>query len=91
MNTIMERRVRTGIREPLDRSLIWNQRHLLHGLHAYDTFYNTHRAHQGIAKHQATSTTPQTDPDSSRPTHLNIRRRDRPGSLVSAENAIHVL
>jgi putative transposase len=49
MNAIMERRVRTCRRELLDRTLIWNQRHLLHALREYERFYNRHRPHQGIA------------------------------------------
>jgi transposase InsO family protein len=49
MNSIMERWVRTCRRELLDRTLIWNQRHLLHALREYETFYNQHRPHQGVA------------------------------------------
>ncbi|MEV0902708.1 integrase core domain-containing protein [Actinoplanes sp. NPDC049802] len=49
MNAIMERWVRTCRRELLDRTLILNQRHLLHALREYEAFYNEHRPHQGIA------------------------------------------
>jgi hypothetical protein len=49
MNSIMERWVQTCRRELLDRSLIWNQRHLLHALREFEQFYNGHRPHQGIA------------------------------------------
>ncbi|MFI0468294.1 integrase core domain-containing protein [Saccharopolyspora sp. 5N102] len=45
----MERWVQTCRRELLDRTLIWNQRHLLHALREFEQFYNTHRPHQGIA------------------------------------------
>jgi putative transposase len=38
MNAIMERWVRTCRRELLDRTLIWNQRHLLHALREYEAF-----------------------------------------------------
>jgi putative transposase len=48
MNAVMERWVRTCRRELLDRTLIWNQRHLLHALREYEVFYNTHRPHQNI-------------------------------------------
>jgi transposase InsO family protein len=48
MNSIMERWVQTCRRELLDRTLIWNQRHLLHALREFEQFYNSHRAHQGI-------------------------------------------
>jgi transposase len=38
MNSIMERWVRTCRREFLDRTLVWNQRHLLHTLREYEIF-----------------------------------------------------
>jgi transposase InsO family protein len=43
MNSIMERWVQTCRRELLDRTLIWNQRHLLHALREFEHFYNEHR------------------------------------------------
>jgi hypothetical protein len=46
MNAIIERWVRTCRRELLDRTLIWNQRHLLHALREYERFSNPHRPHQ---------------------------------------------
>jgi hypothetical protein len=49
MNAIIERWARTCRHELLDRTLIWNQRHLLHALREYEQFYNQHRPHQGIA------------------------------------------
>jgi len=49
MNSIVERWIQTCRREPLNRTLIWNQRHLLHALRHYERFYNSHRPHQGIA------------------------------------------
>ena len=48
MNAIMERWVRTCRRELLDRTLVWNQRHLLHVLREFEIFYNEQRPHQGI-------------------------------------------
>jgi hypothetical protein len=33
-------------RELLDRTLIWNQRHLMIVLREYEDFYNTHRPHR---------------------------------------------
>ena len=38
MNSIMERWVQTCRRELLDRTLIWNQRHLLHALREFEMF-----------------------------------------------------
>ncbi|SMD27303.1 integrase core domain-containing protein [Kibdelosporangium aridum] len=49
MNSITERWIQTCRHELLDRTLIWNQRHLLHALREYEQFYNTHRPYQGIA------------------------------------------
>jgi putative transposase len=37
-NSIMERWIQTCRRELLDRTLIWNQGHLLHALREYETF-----------------------------------------------------
>src|SRR5439155_5087044 len=39
-------RVRTCRRELLDRTLVWNQRHLLHVLRQFEISYNEHRPHQ---------------------------------------------
>jgi transposase InsO family protein len=84
MNAIMERWVRTCRRELLDRTLILNQRHLLHTLREYEMFYNEHRPHQGItnARPLAPLPAPITDPD--RLTRLDIRRRDRLGGVLHA-------
>ena len=82
MNAIMERWVRTCRRELLDRTLIYNQRHLLHTLRTYEGFYNAHRPHRGIANARPLRPLPEpiTDPD--RLTHLDIRRRDRLGGIL---------
>jgi transposase InsO family protein len=85
MNAIMERWVRTCRRELLDRTLIWNQRHLLHALHdlhEYEAFYNAHRPHQGIANARPLQPLPEpiTDPDQL--ARLDIRRRDRLGGIL---------
>ena len=88
MNAVMERRVRTCRRELLDRTLILNQRHLLHALREYEAFYNEHRPHQGIANARPLALLPEpiTDPD--RLAHLNIHRRDRlGGNLHEYEHA----
>ncbi|MDV9199829.1 integrase core domain-containing protein [Streptomyces sp. Wh19] len=82
MNSIMERWVQTCRRELLDRTLIWNQRHLLHALRAFEQFYSSHRPHQGIANARPLYPlpTPITDPDET--TRLEIRRRDRLGGIL---------
>ncbi|MEV6637317.1 integrase core domain-containing protein [Actinoplanes sp. NPDC051470] len=82
MNAIMERWVRTCRRELLDRTLILNQRHLLHALREYEIFYNEHRPHQGIANARPPAPLPEpiTDPDGH--ANLNIHRRDRLGVVL---------
>ncbi|WP_307855836.1 hypothetical protein [Kibdelosporangium banguiense] len=53
--------------ELLDRTLVWNQRHLLHTLREYEQFYNSHRPHQGITNARPLrplpSPIPSQDPD----------------------------
>ena len=82
MNAIMERWVRTCRRELLDRTLIWNQRHLRHALRQFEIFYNEHRPHQGIANARPLAPLPEpiTQPD--RLAHLTIHRRDRLGGVL---------
>jgi putative transposase len=82
MNSIMERWVQTCRRELLDRTLIWNQRHLLHVLCEFEQFYNGHRPHQGIANARPLCPlpTPMAHPDTT--TRLTIRRRDRLGGVL---------
>jgi hypothetical protein len=82
MNAVMERWVRTCRRELLDRTLIVNQRHLLHALREYEAFYNTHRPHQGIANARPLAPLPQQINDRRPLTHLNIHRRDRLGGIL---------
>ena len=84
MNAIMERWVRTCRHELLDRTLIWNQRHLLHALREYEAFYNAHRPHQGIANARPLQPLPEpiTDPDQI--ACLDIRPRDRLGGILRA-------
>ena len=50
MNAVMERWVLTCRRELLNRTLVWNQRHLLHALREFEQFYRRHRPHQGTAQ-----------------------------------------
>jgi putative transposase len=82
MNAVMERWVRTCRRELLDRTLIWNQRHLLRTLREYEIFYNTHRPHQGIANARPLAPLPEPITDPARLVQLNIHRRDRVGGVL---------
>ncbi|MEV6229789.1 integrase core domain-containing protein [Saccharopolyspora shandongensis] len=82
MNSIMKRWVQTCRRELQDRTLIWNQRHLLHALREFEKFYNEHRPHQGIANARPLYPLPQPITDPEQMTHLDIRRRDRLGGIL---------
>ena len=76
MNAVMERWVLTCRRELLDRTLIWNQRHLLHALREFEQFYNCHRPHQGIANArplQALPSAPSPDRRRRLPSHTQAR------------------
>jgi putative transposase len=82
MNSIMERWVQTCRRELLDRTLIWNQRHLLHALREFETFYNQHRPHQGIANARPLHPLPTPIEDPGTIARLDIRRRTRLGGTL---------
>jgi transposase InsO family protein len=77
MNSIMQRWIQTCLRELLDRTLIWNQTHLLHALREFETFYNEHRPHPTLK--QAAPLRPLPEPISppAHTRHLEIRRPDR--------------
>jgi len=82
MNAITERWVRTCRRELLDRTLILNQRHLLHALREYEAFYNEHRPHQGITNARSLAPLPEPITDPNRLTRLDIHRHDRLGGIL---------
>jgi transposase InsO family protein len=83
MNAIMERWVQTCRRELLDRTLIWNQRHLVHALREFESFYNAHRPHQGMTNARPLHPLPPpiTDPDQI--TRLDSRRHQRLGGILN--------
>jgi putative transposase len=82
MNAIMERWIQTCSRELLDRTLIWNQAHLLHALREYEQHYNGHRPHRGIANARPMRPLPDPIIDPRTITHLTIHRRDRLGGII---------
>ena len=82
MNAIMERWVETCRRELLDRTLIWNHRHLLHALREFEHFYNEHRPHQGIANTRPLHPLPAPITDPEQIDRLNIRKHDRLGGIL---------
>ena len=67
MNAVMERWVQTCRLELLDRTLIWNQQHLLRALREFEHFYNQHRLHRGIANARPPRPLPAPIPTSTRP------------------------
>jgi putative transposase len=66
-------------RELLDRTLIWNQRHLMTVLREYEDFYNTHRPHRTLNQAAPLRPLPDgiTDLD-----HFRVLRRDRAGGVI---------
>jgi putative transposase len=83
INSIMERWIQTCRHELLDRTLIWNQPHLLHALREYEQFYNSHRPHQGIANARPLRPLPPPTADQAQITRLNIRRQPRLGGILN--------
>ncbi|WP_222721376.1 integrase core domain-containing protein [Actinomadura sp. HBU206391] len=79
MNAIMERWVQTCRRELLDRTLIWNQRHLLHALREFEAFYNGHRPHRGVANARLCVPLPPPITELDPIGRVNIRRHQRLG------------
>ena len=78
-NSIMERWIGSCRRELLDRTLAWNQRHLMTVLREYEDFYNTHRPHRTL--NQAAPLRPLPD-DVTDLDHIRVRRRDRAGGVI---------
>ena len=88
MNSIMERWIQSCRHELLDRTLIWNQRHLLHALREYERFYNFHRPHQGIANARPLHPLPSPIADPVQIARLDIHRYDRlDGTLHEHQHA----
>jgi transposase InsO family protein len=83
MNSIMERWVQTCRRELLDRTLIWNQRHLLHALGEFEDFYNGHRPHQGIANARPLRSLLSPITESEQIARLRIRRHQCLGGILN--------
>ena len=79
MYSIMERWIGSCRRELLDRTLIWNQRHLMTVLREYEDFYNTHRPHRALRQAAPLRRLPVGVTD---PGHLRVQRRDRAGGVI---------
>jgi putative transposase len=79
MNSIMERWIGSCRRELLDRTLIWNQRHLMLMLREYEDFYNSHRPHRALDQAAPLRPPPDSVTDLD---HVRVRRRDRAGGVI---------
>jgi transposase InsO family protein len=82
MNSITERWVQTCRHELLDRTLIWNERHLRRLLREFETHHNTHRPHQAMRQAAPLRPVPQPITDPNEIARLDIRRRDRLGGTL---------
>ncbi len=79
MNSVMERWIGSCRRELLDRSLVWNQRHLMTVLREYEDFYNTHRPHRALKQAAPLRRLPDDVTDLDR---IRVQRRDRVGGVI---------
>lgn len=82
MNSIMERWIQACRHELLDRTLIWNQTHLLCALREYERRHNQHRPHWGIGNARPLQPLPEPIADPATLTQLLVRRHDRLGGLL---------
>ncbi|TQF06414.1 hypothetical protein E6W39_34670 [Kitasatospora acidiphila] len=80
--SIMERWVQTCRHELLDRTLIWNERHLRHALRESEHHHNAHRPHQAMKPGSAPACGPEPITDPRRIASLDIRRHDRLGGVI---------
>ena len=78
-NSIMERWIGSCRREPLDRTLIWNKRHLMTVLREDEDFYNTHRLHRTLNQAAPLRPLPDGVTDLDR---FRLRGRDRAGGVI---------
>ncbi|MFE4960459.1 integrase core domain-containing protein [Streptomyces sp. NPDC056653] len=82
MNSIMERWIQTCRRELLDRTLIWNQSHLLHLLQEFESFYNGHRPHRALGQAAPLRPLPEPLTEPGQIADLGVHRRDRLGGTL---------
>jgi putative transposase len=82
MNSLMERWIRSCRAELLDRTLIWNQAHLLHALREYEQFSNNHGPHRALHAAAPLRPLPQPITEAVQLGQLNVRRRERLGGTL---------
>jgi putative transposase len=70
-------------REVLDRTRIWNQRHLLHALREFGTFCNSRRPHQGIANAHPMKPLPPPVTHTDRTASLDVQSRQPMGGILN--------
>lgn len=88
MNSRLERWIQTCRRELLDRTLTWNQSHLLHALRAFEDLYNGHRPHRTLKQAAPFNPLPEPIHVPAQVRHLDIHRRDRlSGTLHEYQHA----
>ena len=78
-NAIAERWIGGCRRELLDRTLIWNQRHLRWVLRQYETHHNQHRPHRSL--HGAAPLKPLPEPVDLE--QYRVRKHARVGGLIN--------
>ncbi|MFB7224278.1 integrase core domain-containing protein [Streptomyces sp. NPDC056227] len=77
MNSIMERWIQTCRHELLNRTLIWDRRHLLHALREFESHYNGRRPHRALNQATPLRSLPELITEPGQIRRLEIRRRDR--------------
>ncbi|MFC9627888.1 integrase [Streptomyces mirabilis] len=83
MNSLTERWVQTCRHELLDRTLIWNERHLRHAPREFERHHHAHRPPpQAMRQAAPLRAVPEAITDPERMTRLNIRRNDRIGGVI---------
>ena len=75
----MERWIGSCRRELLDRTLVWNQRHLMIVLREDEDFYNAHRPHRALTQAAPLRPLPDGIADLD---HFRVLRRDRAGGVI---------
>ena len=79
MNSVMERWIGSCRRELLDRTLVWNQRHLMIVLREYEDFHNAHRPHRALKQAAPLRPLPDGVADLNQ---FRVQRRDRAGGVI---------
>jgi transposase InsO family protein len=82
MKDLIERWIQSCRHELLDRTLVWNQAHLLRALREYEQFHNEHRPHRGLSNARPLRPLPEPITDPAKITDLRIRRRERLGGIL---------